>query len=212
MIDIARGFIPLTAVHCFDNAFVEKQSVTWKEHCVEYSYKELQESMCRCPGRIAEILFKTAFTPKTQPSNSFIHSFMILKGILPKVLYSRHRRVKGFRQASVQKYVLLASGQYSNWFTFYRTYSPHTKQFWILMPIKSLSNMVKRGKMQITSIFSFFNPIFHCTSVLKAFPFIRATCICFCKCFNLDKHNMFLENTQLLVRQVYKLAHIERTC
>ena len=40
----------LTAVHCFDNGYVGKQPVAWKEYCMEYWLKELQESMDRCTG------------------------------------------------------------------------------------------------------------------------------------------------------------------
>ena len=36
MIVIATGFIPLAAVHCFDNGYVGKQPVAWKEYCAEY--------------------------------------------------------------------------------------------------------------------------------------------------------------------------------
>ena len=52
----------LTAVHCFDDGYVEKQPVAWKEYCAEYWLKELQESMDRCTGRqdVTEILLKTA--------------------------------------------------------------------------------------------------------------------------------------------------------
>ena len=51
-----------TAVHCFDNGYVGKQSVAWKEYCAEYWLKELQESKDKCTGRldITEILLKTA--------------------------------------------------------------------------------------------------------------------------------------------------------
>ena len=38
----------LTAVRCFDNGYVGKQPVAWKEYCSEYRLKELQESMDRC--------------------------------------------------------------------------------------------------------------------------------------------------------------------
>ena len=50
----------LTAVRCFDNGFVGKQPVAWKEYCAEYWLKELQESMDRCTDRhdITEILLK----------------------------------------------------------------------------------------------------------------------------------------------------------
>ena len=52
----------LTAVCCFDNCFVGKQPVVWKEYCVEYWLKEFQESMDRCTGRldITEIRLKTS--------------------------------------------------------------------------------------------------------------------------------------------------------
>ena len=38
-------------VHCFDDGYVGKQPVAWKEYCAEYWLKELQESMDRCAGR-----------------------------------------------------------------------------------------------------------------------------------------------------------------
>ena len=41
----------LTAVRCFDNGYVEKQSAAWKEYCAEFWLKELQESMDRCTSR-----------------------------------------------------------------------------------------------------------------------------------------------------------------
>ena len=53
----------LTAVRCFDNGYVGKQSVAWKEYCAEYWLKEKrQESMDRYTGRsdITEILLKKA--------------------------------------------------------------------------------------------------------------------------------------------------------
>ena len=52
----------LTAFRCFDDGYVGKQPVTWKEHCAEYWLKELKENMDRCIGRrdITEILLKTA--------------------------------------------------------------------------------------------------------------------------------------------------------
>ena len=52
----------LTAVRCFDNGYVGKQSVAWKEYGAGYWLKELQETMDRCTGRrdITEILLKTA--------------------------------------------------------------------------------------------------------------------------------------------------------
>ena len=53
--------ISLTAVHCFDNGYVGKQPVAWKEHCAEYWLKELQERMDRRTGyrNVTEMLLKT---------------------------------------------------------------------------------------------------------------------------------------------------------
>ena len=52
----------LIAVWCFDNGYVGKQPVAWKEYCVEYWLEELQESMgrCTCCHDITEKLVKTA--------------------------------------------------------------------------------------------------------------------------------------------------------
>ena len=38
----------LTTGHSFDNDYVGKQPVAWKEYCMEYWLKEFQESMDRC--------------------------------------------------------------------------------------------------------------------------------------------------------------------
>ena len=38
----------LTDIHCFDNDFVVKQPVAWKEYCAEYWLKKLLESISRC--------------------------------------------------------------------------------------------------------------------------------------------------------------------
>ena len=68
MIVIARGDFPLsTAVCCFDNGYVGKQPVAWKEYCVEYWLTELQESMDRCTGHhdITEILLKNGIKQQT---------------------------------------------------------------------------------------------------------------------------------------------------
>ena len=40
----------LTTVHFFDDGYVGKQPVASAEYCVEFSLKELQESMDRCAG------------------------------------------------------------------------------------------------------------------------------------------------------------------
>ena len=44
----------------FDSRYEGKQPVAWKDYCVEYWLKELQESMDRCTGccNITEILLK----------------------------------------------------------------------------------------------------------------------------------------------------------
>ena len=36
---IMTGFIPLTAVHYFDNSYVGKQPAAWKEYCAKYQLK-----------------------------------------------------------------------------------------------------------------------------------------------------------------------------
>ena len=57
-----RIYSSLTTVRSFDNGYVGKQPVAWKDYCVENWLKELQESMDRCTGhsKIPEILLKTA--------------------------------------------------------------------------------------------------------------------------------------------------------
>ena len=54
----------LTAVNCFNNSFVGKQPVAWKEYCLEDWLKELKESMGRCTGchDINEEMLKMALT------------------------------------------------------------------------------------------------------------------------------------------------------
>ena len=69
----ARTHSSLTAVLCFDNGYVGKQPVAWKEYCVEYWYEEFQESMNRCTGccNITELLLKRALnTIKSIQSSS----------------------------------------------------------------------------------------------------------------------------------------------
>ena len=50
----------LAAAHCFDNGYVGKQLVAWKEYCVEYWVREFQECMDSCTGHrdITAILLK----------------------------------------------------------------------------------------------------------------------------------------------------------
>ena len=63
---IAQDTFLSHAVRCFNNGYVGKQPVAWKEYCVEYWLKKLQESMDRCTGHrsITEILFKMALNTK----------------------------------------------------------------------------------------------------------------------------------------------------
>ena len=49
----------LTAVCCFNNGYVRKHPVAWKEYCAEYWLNELKESMDKChdgPG-VAHLSF-----------------------------------------------------------------------------------------------------------------------------------------------------------
>ena len=73
-IDDVKSFIATTTppppppppVHCFDNGYMGKQLVAWKEYCAGFWFKELLESMDRCTGcrNITEILLKTASNTK----------------------------------------------------------------------------------------------------------------------------------------------------
>ena len=61
MIVIATGFIPLSPLSIVSTMVIwEKKPVAWKEYCMEYRLKELQESMDKCTGRcnITEKLLK----------------------------------------------------------------------------------------------------------------------------------------------------------
>ena len=70
-----RIYSSLTAVRSFDNGYVGKQPVAWKEYCVEYWLKELQESMDRCTGHSdkTEILLKMALN--TTQSINLVYPF-----------------------------------------------------------------------------------------------------------------------------------------
>ena len=43
--------VGLSAVRSFDNGYVGKQPLAWKEYYAEHFLKELQKSMNRCTGR-----------------------------------------------------------------------------------------------------------------------------------------------------------------
>ena len=66
MIVIVTGFIPLSLLSIvFNNGYVGKQPVAWKEYCVESFLKGHQESMDRCTSchDITEILLKLVYNP-----------------------------------------------------------------------------------------------------------------------------------------------------
>ena len=60
--DSHSDWIHSSPVHRFNNGYVGRQPMTWKEYCREYWLKEHQKSMARCTCRrnITEILLKTA--------------------------------------------------------------------------------------------------------------------------------------------------------
>ena len=67
MIVIATGFIPLSLLSIISIMITwENSQLIWKEYCVEYWLKELQESMDRWTGccNMTEILLKTALHTK----------------------------------------------------------------------------------------------------------------------------------------------------
>ena len=73
----------LTSVRCFNNGYVGKQPVAWKEYCAEHWLNELQESMGRCTSRrdLTEILLKTVLNTiqsNNQPNKTFCSRFFLL--------------------------------------------------------------------------------------------------------------------------------------
>ena len=79
--NILRIDSSLPAVRCFDNGYVGKQPVAWKEYCGSI---ELQESMDRCTGSrdVTEIRLTTALNtiqsiknPRLQSWNTMCQSF-----------------------------------------------------------------------------------------------------------------------------------------
>ena len=76
-----RIHFSLTTVHCFNNAYVAKQPVAWKEYCAEYWLKELLESMDRCTGcsDITEILMKKVLNTIQSIVKAQSHILRILK-------------------------------------------------------------------------------------------------------------------------------------
>ena len=83
----------LTAVRYFDNGYVGKQPVAWKEYCAEYWLKKLQESMDKFTGRrdITDTPLKTALHT-TQPfSLSSFCLFSILGAYIFNLLRPRKK-------------------------------------------------------------------------------------------------------------------------
>ena len=71
----------LTAVHCFDNGYVGKQTVAWKEYCLEYWFKKLQESTGRLSGHRdkTEILLKTALNTRQSINQAFAKNINLVQ-------------------------------------------------------------------------------------------------------------------------------------
>ena len=67
----------LTAVRCFNNSYVGKQPVAWREYYAEYLLKELQEKTDRCTGHcnITEILLETALNTVQLITQPGLHLF-----------------------------------------------------------------------------------------------------------------------------------------
>ena len=61
---------------CFDDGYVGKQPMAWKEHCAEYWLKEVHESMDRFTGRRdvteTEITSKTIVKPCNRSINLYV--------------------------------------------------------------------------------------------------------------------------------------------
>ena len=71
----------LTVVHYFDNGWVGKQPVAWKEYCADCYLKEIQEDMDRCTGchDITEILLKTSLNTIQSINQPFLRDPTILR-------------------------------------------------------------------------------------------------------------------------------------
>ena len=96
----------LTTVHCFDNGYVGKQPVAWKEYCVEYWLKELQESLDRCTG-IRDINWSTVETAlNTIQSINFS-----MRGIVVKYLRRNPRVLCSSRTGYPKFFVGLSLGK-----------------------------------------------------------------------------------------------------
>ena len=80
-----RNHSSLTSVRCFENGYVGKQQVPWKEYCVEYRLKELQGSMDRCTNRrdITEIPLQIPFN---QSFNQFLRTKSVTKKEMNKCM------------------------------------------------------------------------------------------------------------------------------
>ena len=81
----------LTVVCCFNNGYVGKQQVVWKEYCAAYWLKKLQKSMDKCSGHhaITEMLLKTALNT-IQSINQPLASVSVSFGLLQSVSDHSH--------------------------------------------------------------------------------------------------------------------------
>ena len=93
----------LTAVRSFDNGYVVKQPVAWKEYCAEYFLKDLQENMDRCTGRrdVTEILLKTALNTRQSINQSinqstFLKQFLLFESLLISTSENSSQYGQGF--------------------------------------------------------------------------------------------------------------------
>ena len=67
-----RNILEKKWIHCFDNGYVEKQAVAWKNYCAEFWLKELPESGGIRTGRrnITEMHLKTTLNTIQSVSQS----------------------------------------------------------------------------------------------------------------------------------------------
>ena len=94
MIVIETRFIPLSlTVHCFDNSYVEKQPVAWKEFLFGVLVKRILESMDRCTDHcnIIEVMLKTVSITMLTINLSVIFFFFFCSEILRSLIIERKK-------------------------------------------------------------------------------------------------------------------------
>ena len=74
-------------VHCFDNGYVGKQPLAWKEYCAEYWLKELQDSMNSGTSHrnLTEMLLKTALNTMQSINLHEVLTLQSWKGLPTKI-------------------------------------------------------------------------------------------------------------------------------